>query len=45
MVREGDQVLQDPATQRAVRSTVHRWLPSPSASAAVTDRPAEPAAA
>jgi hypothetical protein len=45
MVHDGDQVLHDPATQRAVRSTVHRWLPSPSASAAVTDGQAEPAAA
>jgi hypothetical protein len=47
MVREGDQVLQDPATQRAVRSTVHRWLPSPSANPTVSipDRQAEPAAA
>ena len=48
MVNEGDQVLHDPATERAVRSTVHRWLPSPCATAtttAIDGRHAEPAAA
>jgi hypothetical protein len=45
MVHEGNQVLHDPDTQRAVRSTVHRWLPSPSASTAIDRRHAEPAAA
>jgi hypothetical protein len=36
MVHEGDHVLHDPATQRAVRSTMHRWLPSPCATADLT---------
>jgi hypothetical protein len=48
MVHEGDQVLHDPATQRAVRSTVQRWLPSPSAAAgtsAFDRRQADPVAA
>jgi hypothetical protein len=45
-VLEGDQVMHDPATRRALRSTLHRWLPSPSAVAIDTDRRrAEPAAA
>jgi hypothetical protein len=33
MIRDGDQVLHTPETQRLMRSTVHRWAPSPCAAA------------
>lgn len=46
MVRDGEHVLRQPAAQRDVRSTVHRWLPSPCAARQTTDRSgAEQAAA
>ena len=44
MVRDGDHVLHDPETRRALRSTVHRWLPSPCATATDRPRPAQAAA-
>jgi hypothetical protein len=34
MVRDGDQFLLGPEAQRGLRSTVHRWAPSPCADAA-----------
>jgi hypothetical protein len=33
MIRDGDQVLHTPEVQRLLRSTVHRWAPSPCAAA------------
>ncbi len=36
MVRDGNCVLYEPDTQRLVRSTIHRWMPSPCAAATTT---------
>jgi hypothetical protein len=39
MVHDGDQILHTPEVQRGLHSTLHRWVPSPCAEAAITARP------